>query len=398
MAEESSVDSVASDPGQVRPAFVRAARLGLTAWLLLWGASCATHSDVEVARRVVVERPADLAGLRLEATDDDAQVYLRGLEARVALDHEASRYALQMVEPSASDGGSQLVDERGAQLASVVQLGRSEEGCAAAYPPPSVDPHAFSPHPRPGAARGKRAEMRTACPQDSETGGDVEGAESETQPPGGASAPRFDPYLGQRCGNIATIHSALQLEVLEPVCVVDLRDDEYLDPLLMLELDRFHGGEPGMTPDQIEDAHRFFEPEGKRFACIPVTWVDVGEAQAIVQQKLEVLRRLAELDDPEYDCTIGVRGNRRPNGDYGIKHAEHVKAVRRNAQGHYEIDTADGFAQGGSHAHAPSNPPTNTWEFGAGRGRLKQGGPPGMDQLVFEKVRYQCCALVDAPD
>ena len=353
-----------------------------------------TLEEPGASGRILIESPADLAGLSLEPTDAVATRYLAQLRAFVEQASSRARFVLVMESPDSDGwGGSQLYGPDGARLSAVLQLDRDETGCAAEYPGPAHQPDAFAPITVvPDETSSPR---RGACPQDPERAGEEERAPARE--PHGAAPPRYDPLQGNRCGSIATLHSALQLDILEPTCSV-LGDERFFDPLLVRRLDEFHGAEPGMTPDQIEEAHRFFEPEGKRFDCTYVTWVATDDPAAQVRSQLEILRRIASSTNPAFDCTIGVRGNRNANGEARFSHAEHVKRVRRNADGHFEIETADGLKQGRSHADVPRNPDTNTWEFGPGRGRLKAGSNEETRQMVFDRIRFQCCRLVDAVD
>lgn len=219
-----------------------------------------------------------------------------------------------------------------------------------------------------------------------EYGGDVDDTNKKT-----------DPKDGNRCGNIAIIHSLVRLGVLS-------EDQAYrngfLNPEIVRRIDQFHGESGGMTPDQQKRAYESFNTADREIGCATTLLANV-EKDGRVPSAAGILRTLMESEDPKFDCSLALRGDRLEDGTAGFRHVEHVTGVRLDDSGEYLIDTLDSISQGSGVDGIPDNPASNTWGCGRNWIQLKHSTSHNVKRRYSELPPYQMevrCCQVGSPN
>lgn len=199
-------------------------------------------------------------------------------------------------------------------------------------------------------------------------------------------------YQGQQCGNIATLHSALKLGWLTEA---EAFQGEFLNRDRVRALNLFHHSDTasvGMTDKELQDAHRSFTTPNRKIDCSHP--LSSNTESRTIEGILRMATLLVNVRHVPMDCSLHVDGDYNANGKPRISHVEQITAMRKLANGNWEIETLDGFNQGKDDASIPKAPGKNTWEFGANTGRLKAGPRPNksvMHQLVFKDISIVCC-------
>ncbi len=260
---------------------------------------------------VVVDTPAELAALGLEAVDARSRDLLGWLGSPALLEAHTIRLTLLPVESRPT--ASAIVTASGDLVRAVALTVRSE---------PGVDGVACtSVHVLDDVAFGQAA--------------------PDTSRPG-------------VCGHIATIHSLLRLGVWKPA---DTFDGDHIRKEIVERIDGYRDDHAsGTSLREIADAHKFEikAATGKLVGC-ELRSADPGD-----KARLQVFAKnlAARVNPPakDWDCTLGVWG--KPT----FAHVEHVTSVDYDeASGGAKINTLNGFAQGNSNATVPKAPGKNTW-------------------------------------
>ncbi len=347
--------------------------------------ACSTDDESFIQseiHRVVIESPQQLKALALQPSDLISENYLVNLNALVAQEYEKSRFAFLFVDSRPGVPKSNLTTGNKWILDSIAMNGRFENSCSAIWPGPGeTSGIPWMPAPEYPYQKTNR-NVGGQCPEFGGPGPDDDENVSDE-----------DPLRGMQCGNIATVHSALFLELIGPQCAFDFG---HLNRELVRGLNQFHGEQPGMNAEELTAAHRWLGTDQQGIDCSLSTPIDlVNDKKESIEVKLNILRLLVNNARPPADCTLVMQGDRGANDEYGISHVERVTSMEKIGNGpHYEIQTVNGFDQGGNDATIPAEPGTNTWEFGPNMGRLKEAPKKEKDQMgqvVFEKIRYQCC-------
>lgn len=212
-----------------------------------------------------------------------------------------------------------------------------------------------------------------------------------------------DKKQGNRCGNIAIIHSLLRLDVLTEAQAFQ---GQFLNPTIVSRLDQFHGNGEGMTPDQQRRGYASFNTATARIDCSETLSGSVSDKGSLLKVGKR-LNRLMQSDNPRYDCSLGMRADESVRVT-GFRHVEHVTEVSVSQDGKYTIKTLDGFQQGQAADKIPKKPATNTWTIS---GAEVEGG---LDWIQLQestsehtKRRYsdippdwiemRCCKVVRTP-
>ncbi|MCB1817080.1 MAG: hypothetical protein H6956_01145 [Chromatiaceae bacterium] len=206
-------------------------------------------------------------------------------------------------------------------------------------------------------------------------------------------------YRGMQCGNIATIHSLVKLGVLTEEQAFN---GNYLDRDRVRGLNHAHHFETqnvGMTSREVQDAHKLYATADKPVECSYPLSSRIADPN--VERVLNTAGLVFNSPAETMDCSLEVRGDFDANGRPRIAHIEQITGMRGLGNGHWEIDTVNGFEQGETDATIPKAPGSNTWEFGGRTGRLKRasrGVKDVMKQLVYEEFSVICCYVPRAGD
>lgn len=207
---------------------------------------------------------------------------------------------------------------------------------------------------------------------------------------------RLDPqhYRGMQCGNIATIHSALKLDLLTED---EAFDGEHLDQDQVRNLNPYHysdSGNVGMTPAEIGDAHESFGDDANRVDCSAPITAEIGTPQ--VGFAMQSAASMVNFQAKTFDCSLIVEWGPDADGRKRPGHVEHIRGMTKTANGTWDIQTVNGFDQGATDATIPKDPGTNTWEFGDNEARMREGKPADkaqVDGAPIEKIQVVCCAV-----
>ncbi len=200
-----------------------------------------------------------------------------------------------------------------------------------------------------------------------------------------------DPKDGNRCGNIAIIHSLVRLGVLG---ADQAYRNGFLNPDIVRRIDAFHGESAGMTPDQQKRAYESFNTADREILCTTTMLAKV-ETDGSVPAVAGSLRTIMESDDPKFDCSLALWGDPAEDGSAGFRHVEHVTGVRQDASGEYLIDTLNSITQGSGADGIPQTPAANSWGCGRNWIQLKHSTSPEVKRRYSELPPYQmevrCC-------
>ncbi|MEM8490498.1 MAG: hypothetical protein AAGC91_04335 [Pseudomonadota bacterium] len=210
-----------------------------------------------------------------------------------------------------------------------------------------------------------------------------------------------DKKHGHRCGNISIIHSLVRLGVLSPD---EAFRGEHLNPDVVTLLDRFHGNEPGMTPDQQRRGYGHYSTPQRALNCLTTLPGKVSERGAVVRVARALSTTMASTK-PRYDCSLAVHADKQEDDSPGYKHVEHVTGVRTSPDGEYLIDTLDGFHQGSGATDIPKTPARNVWGVGSRNGvdwvQLKnstlESNRRSYSEIPPYWIEMRCCSLVENP-
>lgn len=199
-------------------------------------------------------------------------------------------------------------------------------------------------------------------------------------------------YRGKQCGNIAVAHSIFKLGLLDES---EVFNNGFLNQTLIQSLNIYHESttpELGMNWQELKDAHRSFSTIHVPVNCIFPLRGEVGTFE--IDEMFRTASFYINSEDPVFDCSLSVFGNKDADGKYRLGHVEHIKSIETNDEGNYEIATVNGFDQGTTDSTIPKEPGSNTWEFGQTVGKFIDGSRANKNQfgpVFFEKVEINCC-------
>lgn len=319
--------------------------------------SCVKPDKPPEPLRVPVDSFVEFERLGLEAKDVQGEYVLAMLTEIFETRVETSTFTLLFREPTSEFAYGQIIDYKGRVLEAIAECGgivpqSNEEpdsgGCTHVFPP------------------------------------ELEWVESLLHP---------ERYRGAQCGNIATIHSAVQLGLLSEE---DAFTGEYLNQDIVRILNvyhEFHSTKVGMNDDELQDAHKSFANSQTEVMCIVPLKAHIDN-KASITGMLQTTDTFINSDYHTFDCSLSVYGYYGGDDKPRIAHIEHITSIQKTSRGTYEITTVDGFNQGKTDAAIPKSPGTNTWEFGCRMGMLKDGPKKNMDLFglnIFKEIAVNCC-------